>query len=442
MNFQSITKDQQQLMLDAIGIDSIDELYKDIPESVKLKELLSVEGGLDEMALVNLLTSLAQSNTPASQLVSFAGAGCYDHYIPSFIDHILRRPEFFTAYTPYQPEVSQGTLQAIYEYQSGICALTGMDISNASMYDGATALAEAAFMCVRLSKKRNRVVVASTLHPEWIETLVTYASSDLIELVLVPSTDGRCNVSDFEAVLDDSVAAVLLPYPNYYGVVEDIAPVIELAHSVGSLAVVAANPILLGILTSPGDLGADVVVGEGQSLGNSMSFGGPGLGFFACKDACTRQMPGRIVGKTVDSDGAEGYVLTLSTREQHIRREKATSNICSNHALNALAAGAYLAGVGPVGLETIATACVSKAYYLRDALLKTGLFTSSHEGPFGHEFALVYKGDREGLVSDLFNKGYVAGVPTHNAGEILFAVTEKISRQSIDAFVSEVIAHG
>jgi len=447
-------------MLERVGVSSVDELYKDIPKSVKLGSAPSIEGGMSEIDLSARLKQLSDMNLGAHEYVSFAGAGCYDHYSPAFIDHLLRRPEFFTAYTPYQPEVSQGTLQAIYEYQTGICELTGMDVANASMYDGATALVEAAFMALRLTRgKRKIMLVSEALHPEKLETMMTYASSELIEPVFVPMNEQL--VTDAAALAElleeykEEVAAVLLPYPNFFGIIEDVAPLIAKAKEAGAYVVLDTNPIMLGLLKRPGDLGADIVVGEGQPLGNAMSFGGPGLGYFACTQKCVRQLPGRLVGRTTDVDGNIGYVLTMSTREQHIRREKATSNICSNHALCALTAGMYLAAVGSQGLKDIALDCVTKAHYLRDELLATGLFSSpvsDNEKSFAYEFALVYTGETE-LTSwhdELFERGYLAGVilaagaadaEAGTTGEdalLLFAVTEKRTRAEIDAFVSEV----
>jgi len=456
MNYISITKDQREKMLQRVGVASVDELYEVIPDSVKLDSPPNVEGGMSEIDLSAALTQLSDSNIAAHEYVSFAGAGCYDHYSPSFIDHLLRRPEFFTAYTPYQPEVSQGTLQAIYEYQTGICELTGMDVANASMYDGATALVEAAFMALRLTRgKRKVMLVSETLHPEKLETMMTYAASDLIEPVFIP-VDGNLttDAEAFAAALreyDGQVAAVLLPYPNFFGIIEDVAPLIEAAKEAGAYVVLDTNPIMLGVLKRPADLGADIVVGEGQPLGNAMSLGGPGLGYFACTQKCVRQLPGRLVGKTTDADGNDGYVLTMSTREQHIRREKATSNICSNHALCALTAGMYLAAVGSKGLKDIATDCVNKAHYLRDQLIATGFFTPATEKEdapsaqsFGYEFPLCYTGQKDLFQwhDELFDQGYLAGVmldaDDDSGALILFATTEKRTRAEIDAFVQAV----
>ena len=486
MNYISITKDQREQMLKRVGLNSLDELYADIPECVKLKDAPNIEGGMSEIDLSARLAQLSNTNIAAHEYLSFAGAGCYDHYIPAFIDHLLRRPEFFTAYTPYQPEVSQGTLQAIYEYQTGICELTGMDVANASMYDGATALVEAAFMALRLTRgKRKVMLVSEALHPEKLETMMTYADSGLIEPVFVPLDDDLVTDKKVYAELLEEyagqVAAVLLPYPNFFGIIEDVDPLIMDAKEAGAYVVLDTNPIMLGLLKSPGSLGADIVVGEGQPLGNAMSFGGPGLGYFACAQKCVRQLPGRLVGCTTDVEGNKGYVLTMSTREQHIRREKATSNICSNHALCALAAGMYLAATGSKGLRDIATDCVTKAHYLREQLVDTGLFYSPVDDSagrdrtqaFGYEFPLMYAGEKDIFQwhDELFEQGYLAGVilssgealdaeeleldpenpaetekiealRTQEDSLILFAVTEKRTRAEIDAFVKAVESLG
>ncbi|MCL2818809.1 MAG: aminomethyl-transferring glycine dehydrogenase subunit GcvPA, partial [Actinomycetia bacterium] len=348
MNYLSISSDQREEMLKSIGVSDFDELIGDIDPDIRLKVPLSLDAGVDELELSRKVRALAAKNANTEQLISFAGAGCYDHYIPACIDYILRRPEFFTAYTPYQPEVSQGTLQAIFEYQSAICRLTGMQVANASMYDGATALAEAALMAVRASRsKRREIIVVDTLNPQWIEVLETYASSDLMD-IQITTQDALLSS------INENTAGVLLGYPDFEGSIVDLSPAIDAAHQAGALAVVAAHPMMLAILDSPGSFGADIVVGEAQCFGNPQSFGGPGLGYFASTEKLMRLMPGRIVGRTRDVEGKLGYVLTLSTREQHIKRERATSNICSNHALNALAAGAYLLNMGGDGLSQLA----------------------------------------------------------------------------------------
>jgi len=465
LNYIPITCEQREAMLRAVGVSGVDELFADIPSEARLDRGLALPAGLSEIDLVRHMRTLADANTPASSLVSFAGAGCYDHYVPSVVDHVLRRPEFFTAYTPYQAETSQGTLQAIYEYQSMMCALTGLDVANASMYDGATAFVEAAMMACRLTK-RSTVLCASTVHPEWQATLMTYAEAGTFRVSPFPAADhasGRVLVrADGELaghgladyVHSADVAAVLVQCPNFFGNLEDLAEIGRLAHEAGALLVVAANPIMLGVMETPAALGADIVVGEGQPLGSAPSFGGPGFGFFTCRQEHVRQMPGRVVGRTVDADDNTAFVLTLSTREQHIRREKATSNICSNQALSALAAAVYLSAVGSEGLAGIAEACISKAHYLRDRLIERGKFRSpwQSEAPFGYEFALVYDGDVEEMRLLMLERGYLAGVSVADVeGEwptgllpdvaddlVLFAVTEKRTRAEIDAFVEEV----
>lgn len=451
-------------MLRAVGASTVDELFEVIPEAVRLEGELALPEGLSEIELESHLRELAGRNRPAGSLVSFLGAGTYDHYIPSVVDHVVSKPEFFTAYTPYQPEVSQGTLQAIYEYQSMVCALTGMDVANASMYDGATALVEGALMAARITK-RSRILCSPTVHPEWQNTLVTYAEAGRIEIGQFASVDmssgttllhGADTTQGGHALASElasgDVAAVLVQTPNFFGSLENLDEIAGLAHEAGALLVVATNPIMLGIMEPPSSYGADIVVGEGQPLGNTMSFGGPGLGFFACAEQYVRQMPGRVVGRTVDVDGNRAFVLTLSTREQHIRREKATSNICSNHALNALAATVYLSAVGREGLVGIARSCVAKAHYLREALLATGKFSAPWDCAFGYEFTLAYEGDVMDMHEAMLERGFLAGVsvadveaewPTGIDSElaehlVVFAVTEKRTRLEMDEFIKEV----
>jgi len=429
-------------MLRAVGVADIDELFESVPAAVRLGRPLDLPDGLSEMETASSLRALADANTPATRLVSFAGAGCYDHYIPAIVDHVVRRPEFFTAYTPYQPEASQGTLQNIYEFQTMICELTGMDVANASMYDGATAFVEAALMASRITK-RHKVVVVGSVHPEWRVVLRTYAASGNIEVVTCPVEDGVINPATAAMLVDDSTAALLVSSPNFVGHLEDLAALGEVAHAAGALFVVSVNPILSGVLEPPSSFGADIVVGEGQPLGNPMSLGGPGLGFFACRQAHLRQLPGRIVGRTVDVDGRGAFVLTMQTREQHIRREKATSNICSNHALNALAAAVYLSAVGVAGLESVGRACVAKAHYLREALLATGKFDAPYSAPFANEFALRYTGDAAAMHAEMVRRGFLAGVDLGAIdpgmdGLVLFAVTEKRTKAEMDSLAKEV----
>jgi glycine dehydrogenase subunit 1 len=441
MRFIPVSCEEREAMLRVVGAETADELFDVIPDEVRLHEPLRMPAGMGEIELAAHIDELAAANSAG--LVSFLGAGCYDHYVPAIVDAVVSKPAFFTAYTPYQPEVSQGTLQAIYEYQSMTCALTGMDVSNASMYDGATAFVEAALMAARLTK-RDKIAVSSAVHPEWIEVLRTYALADTIEVVECPSNAGSTDLQSL-AKLSNGAAVVLVASPSFFGTLEDLQAISDIAHAAGALFVVAANPLLLGALEPPASYGADIVVGEGQPLGNAQSFGGPGFGFLACKTEFIRQMPGRVIGRTVDVDGRPGFVLTMQTREQHIRREKATSNICSNHSLNALAAAVYLSAVGQQGLHEIARACITKAHYLRDALIATGRFEGLDGAPFGNEFALRFDGNVAAMQAALLERGFLAGLNLGRfgsgyAGVVLFAVTEKRTRAQMDRFVGEVAA--
>lgn len=432
-------------MLRAVGVETIDELFADIPENARLRRPLELPSAMSEPALSEHLKALSARDLDADRVVSFLGAGCYDHHVPAIVDAMISKPAFFTAYTPYQAEVSQGTLQAIYEFQTMMAELAGMDIANASMYDGATALAEAALMAARVTR-RSAVVVSASVHPEWRSTLVTYAGAGVLDVIECASADGRSDLERLAESIDDSIAAVLVSHPTFYGCIEDLAQLAELAHRNGALLVVASNPLLLGVLEPPGSFGADIVVGEGQPLGVPMSFGGPGFGYFACKESHARQMPGRVVGRTVDVDGRTGFVLTLQTREQHIRRERATSNICSNHALAALAASVYLSSVGSIGLADIASSCVTRAHYLRERLLATGRFEPAWETAYAHEFVLRYLGDVDAMQAAMLERGFLAGYALSrterpdaglvDAGSlVLFAVTERRSRSQMDTFV-------
>ncbi|HEX9092929.1 MAG TPA: aminomethyl-transferring glycine dehydrogenase subunit GcvPA [Coriobacteriia bacterium] len=445
MRFVPISCEEREEMLRAVGSSDIDDLFSSIPAEVRLGRPLAIANGMTEMEVAGRMRALADANIPASRLISFAGAGCYDHYVPAIVDHMLRKPEFFTAYTPYQPEVSQGTLQNIYEFQTMVCELFGMDVANASMYDGATAFTEGALMAARVTKRR-RVLVSYTVHPAWRQVLDTYAAAGTIEVVTVPPDGpGHTSMQALQGLIDDTAAAVLVSSPAFLGSLEDVRGLADAAHSVGALLVVATNPILAGVLESPGAQGADIVVGEGQVLGGAMSFGGPGLGLFACRMEHLRQMPGRVVGRTVDVDGNMAFVLTMQTREQHIRREKATSNICSNHALNALAAAVYLEAVGVEGLRALGHACVSKAHYLHDSLVATGRFATSGT-PFANEFALTFQHPAAWMRDRLLAKGFLACVPMCEVvpgaapAMAIFAVTEKRTRAEMDAFVEAVVA--
>ena len=355
------TKDQQE-MLKSIGQSSIEELFADIPAKVKLKEETPLPQALSEPELLEELKKVSEKNKKAS---SFLGGGSYNHFIPSVVKHIVSRSEFYTAYTPYQAEASQGILQIIYEYQSMICELTGMDVANASMYDGATAMAEAAMLACRHTRKKE-IIVSSTVQPEYRKVLKTYAKGTDLGVTESSFTKEGLTPQNFELSAD--TACLILQQPNFFGSIEDVSSLAKRAHTAGALFIVSADPISLGLLKAPGDYGADIVVGEGQALGNPQSFGGPGLGIFAVKKALMRHIPGRVVGQTVDKDGKRAFCLTLQAREQHIRREKAFSNICSNEALAALAATVYLSVMGKSGLRKVAELCSQKANYLKKTL--------------------------------------------------------------------------
>ncbi|MCL2324077.1 MAG: aminomethyl-transferring glycine dehydrogenase subunit GcvPA [Actinomycetia bacterium] len=435
MNYIPVTADERERMLERIGVSAVDELFSDIPKSARLSHALAIGAGHEELEVQTLLARIAANNRCSDDLICFAGGGIYDRYLPALVDNILQRPEFFTAYTPYQPEVSQGTLQAIFEFQTGICELTGLDVANASMYDGATALVEAALMACRVTKNRSRVLAVAGLHPEKIETIQTYSAAGNFSFE---------TAAEIGPLLDETVAAVLIPYPDYHGIIADVSPLIEAAHQVGALAVLDCDPVLLSLLKSPAELGADIATGEAQSLGNPMSLGGPGLGMFACSEKVMRQIPGRLVGKTVDSQGNDAYVLTLATREQHIRREKATSNICSNHALNALAAGVYMAALGPEGLREVALSSCAKAHRLHDELIGTGLFRDRYpQARYGYEFIVDWSGSEsfDAVYHDLLEAGILPGIRVGERG-LLIAVTEKRSEAELGRFLEEVHAHG
>jgi len=348
-----MTETDREEMLSVIGISSIDELFESIPEKVRFKGEYNIKKAKSESSLTKELSQLASKNADSQKYVSFLGAGVYDHYRPIIVDHVISRSEFYTAYTPYQPEISQGELQAIFEFQTLISELTGMEIANSSMYDGGTALAEAGTLASGHTR-RKKLLISETVHPEYRDVVLSYATGQSIEVVTIPAKDGVTDIVKLEKLMDDTTAAVLVQYPNFFGQIEEIEKIGEIAHRSGGLFVVSANPLALGVLTPPGQLGADVTVGDAQPFGISESFGGPHCGYFAVTKKLMRKLPGRLVGETTDEDGKRGYVLTLQAREQHIRRDKATSNICSNQALNALAASVAITALGKEGAQEIA----------------------------------------------------------------------------------------
>ncbi len=429
------TKQEQQEMLEEIGFHSFDELFAHIPEEVKVKEL-HLPSGLSEMEAFGAMEDMAEKNKVFRHI--FRGAGAYHHYIPAIVDSVAGKEEFVTAYTPYQAEISQGILQSIFEYQTMICELTGMDASNASVYDGATAAAEAVAMC--RERKRQTVYVAATANPQVISVIKTYCWGSGTEVVMIPEKDGVTDREALAAALDDTSACFYLQQPNYYGIFEDADGLGTIVHEAGAKFIMGCNPIALAIMKTPGECGADVAVGDGQPLGMSLSFGGPYLGFMAATAKMTRKLPGRIVGETVDKEGNRAFVLTLQAREQHIRREKASSNICSNQALCALRAGVYMAAMGSDGMRQAATLCMSKAHYLQKALEEAGL-KLKYSHPFFHEFVTVSDTDPEKILAALETHDILGGLPLGD-GQILWCATEMNTKAEMDetaAVVKEVL---
>ncbi|PWV94375.1 glycine cleavage system pyridoxal-binding protein P [Paenibacillus cellulosilyticus] len=441
-----MTDQDEADMLQAIGLSSIDDLFRDIPDSVRYKETLPVSAPLDEFALWTHLRELSERNTDTSRCISFLGAGLYDHHIPAVIGHLISRSEFYTAYTPYQPEISQGELQAIFEFQSYICELTAMPVANASMYDGPTALAEAGLLAAGATR-RKRLVVSRGVHPEARQLLATSARGlglEIAEVDYIPA-DGTTDPELLEQAVNDQTAAVIVQSPNFFGCIERIADIAALAHAQGALLAVSVNPLSLGLLEPPGRLGADIVVGDAQPLGIPQSFGGPTCGFFAVAEPLMRRMPGRIVGQTVDRNGKRGFVLTLQAREQHIRREKATSNICSNQALLALCAAVYLSVMGRAGIQEAALLNTRKAHYAAAAAAAIPGYSMPMAAPFFNEFILRLpdKLSCAALSERLLNDGILAGYDLGQSypeltGHMLLAVTEKRTRADIDRLLARL----
>ncbi|MBW7997702.1 MAG: aminomethyl-transferring glycine dehydrogenase subunit GcvPA [Candidatus Glassbacteria bacterium] len=442
MRYTPHTDDEVRLMLDEIGAGSVDDLFRSIPAEVQNAAAgLDLPRSLSEMEAAAEARALAGDNYDPARVVSFLGGGAYDHYIPAAVDQLLLRSEFYTCYTPYQAEVSQGTLQAIYEYQSLIIQLTGMEIANASGYDGASVCADAALMAGAIKGKRPGILVSGALNPAYRRTVETYNSGGANEVCAVRIADGATDLKALEQALGDDVACVIVQNPNFFGVVENVAEIVRLTHEAGALVAVAGCPVALGVLTSPGEAGADIAVGEGQPLGVPLSFGGPYLGYFATRKSFKRQLPGRLVGMTEDSQGRAGYVLTLQTREQHIRREKATSNICTNQSLLALAATIHLSLLGKRGLRTVAELCLQKGHYLAGKIsaLK-GWNLAWPDAPFFREFAVVPPMPPADVIAAMLEKNFLAGIdigrldPEHD-GKLLLAVTEQRTKKQIDEFV-------
>lgn len=391
MDFISNSKQDIQSMLQEIGVSSFEELIKNIPSSLRAKPLALAEG-ISELELMEECQKLGAQNLDFTRAISFLGAGVYDHFIPPLVELLAMRGEFATAYTPYQGEASQGTLQTIYEYQTLMCELTALDVSNASMYDGASALAEASLMALR-STNRKKILISSAIHPEYVETVKTYLAYLEYELVMVGLKDGRTDLNALKSLVDEETAGVLIQHPNFFGLLEEGDKLSEITHQHGALLVSCVNPISLGLLKSPGEYGADIAVGDGQPLGNPSAFGGPHFGFLTAKEAFLRKMPGRIAGMSVDDQGRQAFVLTLQAREQHIRREKATSNICTNHALSALKGTIFLSLLGRAGLKRLAELNFARSHEAYDRLCRIKGVTPLFKGPFFNEFTL--KMDKE-----------------------------------------------
>ena len=424
------TREERAQMLAAIGLEKPEELFASVPEALRVKRL-NLETGLSEMALSRFMRGVAAKNRVYRSI--FRGAGAYNHYIPAVVGAVTSKETFVTAYTPYQAEMSQGVLQSIFEYQTMICELTGMDVSNASVYDGATAAAEAVNMLV--DAKKRVALVSETVHPMTLETIRTYAFGAGVEVRVIPAKGGRTDMDALAGMLNKDVACVLLQSPNYFGLIEDGEKAAELAHANRSKVILSVNPIACALYRTPGELGADVAVGEGQPLGLPLSFGGPYLGFMAATKALMRKLPGRIVGETTDNRGGRAFVLTLQAREQHIRREKASSNICSNQALCAMTAAVYMAAMGGQELAETARQCHAKAAYLRAELAGIG-FAPVHEGPFFHEFVTACPMDKEALVNALAERGILAGLPVEEG--VLWCATEMNSKADIDELIAAI----
>lgn len=421
------TEDERAQMLASIGLSSMDELFSDIPQSVRLTAPVSLPKGQSQMEVLADMRALAAQNTLYS--LTLRGAGCYDHFIPPLVTRLSGKEEFVTAYTPYQAELSQGVLQSIFEFQTLICELTQMDASNASVYDGATAAAEAAVMC--RERKRTVTLVSAAAHPDTIATMQTYCYGTGDELRIVPQRDGRTDAEALAKMLSDDVACLYIQQPNFFGQLEDVASLFAAAKAAGIKCILGANPMMLALLPGGREVGADIVCGDAQPFGLAMAYGGPSLGFLTATAALQRKLPGRIVGQTTDSEGRRAFVLTLQAREQHIRREKASSNICSNQAHCALTAAIYLTYAGPQGLLQVANACLSKAHYLAEQLCGIAGVRLRYQGEFFHEFVTDFPIPAQKVQDALEKHGILSGLPLQDGG-MLWCVTEKASRKQLD----------
>jgi glycine dehydrogenase subunit 1 len=436
-----MTEEDKQVMLETIGVNSVEELFSDIPETVRFQGEYNIKPAKPETALMKELMQMSEKNADLKKYTNFLGAGVYDHYQPIIVDHVISRSEFYTAYTPYQPEISQGELQAIFEFQTMICELTGMDVANASMYDGGTAIAEAAMLSAGHTR-RKKVLVSSALHPETKEVVKTYAKGQYIQVIEVPHQNGVTDVEALKELMTDEIAAVIVQYPNFFGRIEPMKELEPIIHEKNALFVVSSNPLSLGALTPPGKFGADIVAGDAQPFGIPAGFGGPHCGYFTVTNKLMRKVPGRLIGQTVDDQGRRGFVLTLQAREQHIRRDKATSNICSNQALLALAAAVAMTALGKKGVNEMAVANIQKANYAKNLFKESG-FTVALDGPSFNEFVVQLNKPIKQINQDLLKKGIIGGYDLGRdfpelENHMLIAVTELRTKEEIDTLVKEL----
>ena len=440
MDFIPITDNDKAAMLDSLGLKSIGELFDlSIPDEVRLKRPLDLPQGVSEYELIKELQGIAADNYSLDSYISFLGGGAYDHFVPQIVDAIISLPEFYTPYTPYQPEVSQGILQALFEYQTMISELTGFEIANDSLYDGSTAVAEAALLAHDVTKK-TEVIISEAVHPEYRDVLKNYTRGIGITIKTVPMKNGSTDIAALEDMISDETACVIMQQPNFFGCLEDMPRVGDITDRYPALFIASVDPISLGILQPPAEYGADVAIGEGQPLGNKLNFGGPYLGIFACRKEYLRRVPGHLTSATIDTEGRTGYVFTLQTREQHIKRERATSNICTSEILNAIAAAVYLSYIGPAGLKEVATQCIQKAHYMYDRLRSISYLEPLFDAPFFKEFAFKSTKPVAEINSHLIIEGIIGGL---NIGRlypeyenaILFCVTEKRTKQEIDILI-------
>ena len=439
MDYVQITPRQRDEMLKAVGANSIDDLLKQVPDELRLARPLDLPAGMDELSLRHHLSDLAGQNQSASQKTCFLGAGVYDHFIPTVVDHLAMKGEFLTAYTPYQAEASQGSLQAFFEFQTMVCQLTGMDVANASLYEGATALAEAALMALNVTGKRE-IIVSQGVHPHYRQVLRTYLSDLPAIYTEIPLKNGVVDTQELESELETDTAAIICQSPNFLGHIERVPTIAKFAHANESLMIQCFNPISLGLLKRPGEMDVDIAVAEGQPLGIPLQFGGPYLGLFACRQQFVRKMPGRLVGQTIDAEGRRAFCLTLQTREQHIRREKATSNVCTNQGLLALRAGVYIAAMGPKGLHDVAQLCHNKAAYLAGRLANVGISLRYPNQPYFNEILVQLRQPVDQVLAIANQKGIIAGYPVGRdypelSDCLLIAVTEKRTKAELDALV-------